>query len=172
VFKVRDYEHAAQRRIAALEPTGFTRLGAAIRHGVHLVRTKAGTPNLILVVVGDGLPYDHGYEGRYAQEDSRRALQEAVVQGVGCACISVGSSTEQQVIERVWGHVSHCRLQDPSELARYVQPLFSNALREAGAIRRPAGQGSNGHLVARRHAGRDSYVRTADCRQGVRNAGL
>ena len=130
------YDHAAQRRLASLEPGGFTRLGAAIRHGTYLLSEKAGTSNTLLVVVGDGLPYDEGYEHRYAQEDCRRALQEAVVEGVGCACVSVRSGTEPEMIERVWGNVPHRALDDPSELARHVTPLFRMALREAAASRR------------------------------------
>jgi hypothetical protein len=134
------YDHAAQRRLACLEPAGFTRLGAAIRHGTHLLSTKAGTSNTLLVVVGDGLPYDDGYEHRYAQEDCRRALEEAVVAGVGCACVSVRTSTEQDVLERLWGHVPYQALERPSELSRHVTPLFRRALKEAAASRRRAGR--------------------------------
>jgi hypothetical protein len=138
------YNYAAKRRIAALEPQGFTRLGAAIRHGVYRLSTEAGTSNMLLVVIGDGLPYDDGYEGRYAQEDSRRALQEAVTKGVGCACISVRSSTKPDVIERVWGHMSHRLLEDPSELAAHVRLLFRDAMCDAAARRRPIERYSHG----------------------------
>jgi len=130
------YDHAARQRLAALDPGGFTRLGAAIRHGAYLLSNRAGTSNTLLVVVGDGLPYDDGYEHRYAQEDCRRALQEAVVAGVGCACVSVRSSTEADVIERVWGNVPHRSLERPSQLATHVTPLFRGALKEAAASRR------------------------------------
>lgn len=130
------YDHAAQRRLAALEPAGFTRLGAAIRHGTHLLKTSAGTSNTLLVVIGDGLPYDDGYEHRYAQEDCRRALQEAVADGVGCAGVSVRSSTEPDVLRAVWGHVPYRGLERPSELARHIAPLLRRSLREAAASRR------------------------------------
>ena len=133
------YDHAAKGRLAALDPGGFTRLGAAIRHGTYLLTEKAGTSNSLLVVVGDGLPYDDGYEHRYAQEDCRRALQEAVTDGIGCACVSVRSSTEPEVIERVWGNVPHRSLEEPSELARHVEPLFRGSLKEAAASRRRTG---------------------------------
>jgi Mg-chelatase subunit ChlD len=133
------YDHAAERRLRALTPGGYTRLGAAIRHATHVLTTKAGTSMMLLVVVGDGLPYEDGYEHRYAQEDSRRALQEAVARGVGCACLSVRASTEQEVLERVWGDVPHRRLEDAAALARHVRPLFRDALRAAAASRRPIG---------------------------------
>jgi Mg-chelatase subunit ChlD len=132
------YDRAAQRRLAALVPGGYTRLGAAIRHGAHVVRTRAGTSMMLLVVVGDGLPYEDGYEHRYAQEDSRRALHEAVARGIGCACVSVRASTEEDVLARVWGDIPHRRLEDASALARHVQPLFGDAMRAARASKRPA----------------------------------
>jgi Mg-chelatase subunit ChlD len=133
------YDHAAERRLRALTPGGYTRLGAAIRHATHLLTTKAGTSMMLLVVVGDGLPYEDGYEHRYAQEDSRRALQEAVARGVGCACLSVRATTEQEVLDRVWGQVPHRRLEDAGALARHVRPLFRDALKAAAASRRPIG---------------------------------
>ena len=150
------YDHAAERRLAGLVPGGYTRLGAAIRHATFLVSRKAGTSQLLLVVVGDGLPYEDGYEHRYAQEDSRRALEEAVVQGVGCACVSVRSSTEDDVLERVWGTVPHRRLEDAASLSKHVRPLFGEALKTAAAMRRPTGRGyggsagADGGVVARR----------------------
>lgn len=131
------YSHAAQRRLAALAPTGFTRLGAAVRHATHLLVSDAGTSKMLLVLIGDGLPYEQGYEERYAQEDTRRALSEAVARGVGCACVSLRATTDERVVERVWGHVAHRRLQDADELAAHVQPLFRHALKEAAASRRP-----------------------------------
>lgn len=133
------YDHAAQHRLASLEPGGFTRLGAAIRHATYLLSKQAGTGNTLLIVVGDGLPYDDGYEHRYAQEDSRRALGEAVRAGVACACVSVRSGTEPEVLERVWGNVPYRALEKPSDLARHATPLFRGALREAAASRRTIG---------------------------------
>jgi nitric oxide reductase NorD protein len=130
------YDHAARRRLASLEPAGFTRLGAAIRHGTHLLTERAGTSNALLVVVGDGFPYDDGYERRYAHADCRRALAEAVLVGVGCACISVRTSTEAEILRDVWGSVPHEMLDRPSEVSRRVAPLFRRALKEAAASRR------------------------------------
>lgn len=130
------YDHAAQGRIAALQPAGFTRLGAAIRHGTFLLSERSGTTNNLLVVIGDGLPYDDGYEHRYAQEDCRKALEEAVLAGVGCVCLSMRSATNADILDRVWGHVPYAALERPSELARQVGPLFRSALKEAAASRR------------------------------------
>jgi nitric oxide reductase NorD protein len=130
------YDIAAKRRITALEPAGFTRLGAAIRHGTHLLKERSGTSKNLLVVVGDGLPYDDGYEHKYAQEDCHRALEEAVMDGVGCACVSVRSTTEPEILQHVWGNLPHESIEKPSEFASKVAPLFRRALKEAAASRR------------------------------------
>lgn len=130
------YGRAARLRLAALSPGGYTRLGAAVRHATHLVTTQAGTASTLLVVIGDGLPYDEGYEQIYAQQDARRALTEAVERGVGCACISLRAANRPEVIEEVWGHVAHRVLDRPQDLAGCVRPLFKQALTAAHARRR------------------------------------
>lgn len=130
------FDRAARHRLMRLEPAGFTRLGAAVRHGSRLLTTAAGTAGTLLVVVGDGLPYDDGYEDSYARDDCRKAFREAVAVGVGCACVSVRTSTRPEVIDDVWGHVAHRELDRPDELAAEVAPMFRHALKEATASRR------------------------------------
>ncbi len=142
------YDHVARQRLSALTPSGFTRLGAAIRHATHLLNTRAGTPKKLLVLVGDGFPYDTGYEDRYAEHDSRRALSEAVAQGVGCACISIGAVTNIEVTERVWGDVPHRHLDAPSDLASSLRAMFETALRTAAATKRSIGTTDRGVYTA------------------------
>lgn len=123
------FSQDARGRLQALKPSGYTRLGAAIRHASHLLATKAHTENQLLIVVSDGLPYDMNYEDTYAEQDVRRALGEAEEHGVGCVCLSVGSPSKQEVLERVWGNVGHAMLKTPADLNRYAEPLFRAALR-------------------------------------------
>lgn len=128
------WDMAAQRRLASMEPGGFTRLGAAVRHGAYLASECSGCINTLLIVVGDGLPYDDGYEDRYAEADSARALSEAVDAGVGCACLSVKTGTEPDVLERVWGHVPYIHLGRVGDLHRQVTPVFRRGLHEASRL--------------------------------------
>ncbi|MCV7164664.1 nitric oxide reductase activation protein NorD [Mycobacterium stomatepiae] len=130
------YDIAAQRRLSSLSPAGFTRLGAGIRHARHILDTRGGTSRKLLVIIGDGLPYENDYTTAYAEQDSRKALSEAVTRGIGCVCLSIASTTDIGVIERVWGDVPHRRLKHPSELSGSVRPLFRSALRIAGATQR------------------------------------
>jgi hypothetical protein len=65
------------RRLNSLEPGAYSRLGAAIRHGSAVLEARGGTSRRLLVVLSDGLAYDHGYERAYGAADARRALTEA-----------------------------------------------------------------------------------------------
>lgn len=69
---------ATERRIAALEPGRYTRMGAAIRHTAAELCQRANRHRLLLVL-SDGKPSDSDYyEGRYAIEDTRRAIDQHV----------------------------------------------------------------------------------------------
>lgn len=132
------YDHHARERLSRVEPHGFTRLGAAIRHGTAVLERQAGTTRRLLVMVGDGLPYETGYEGDYAEADSRHALAEAVARGVGCVRISVDAGLPgHPCVERIWGDLPQTRLPSASALAGQVRPLFAQAVRSAAASTRP-----------------------------------
>lgn len=114
----------SRRRLRAIEPTGFTRLGAVVRHGGGLLRASAGTPRSLLAVVSDAVAYDDGYEGAYAVSDVRKALCEAQVQGIAC----VGLSTRQHpALAELWGPDRHAVV-DPTRMGSAVPPLFRRAL--------------------------------------------
>lgn len=123
------FDQGARKRLRALQPLGYTRLGAAIRHGTRLAMEKAGATSRLLIVISDGFPYDDDYEASYAEQDSRHALGEAEALGVGCVCLSVGSSTDPVVLERVWGNVGHASLDSPRDLGDFIEPLFRSAIR-------------------------------------------
>lgn len=66
-----------RRRLAALEPRGYTRIGPALRHATA---TLAATPaeKRLLLLISDAKPTDYDrYEGRYGVADVRQALREA-----------------------------------------------------------------------------------------------
>ena len=78
-----------RRRIAGLEPDGFTRAGAAIRHATAALARQAVRHRLLLLL-SDGRPNDvDQYEGRYGVEDTRAAVAEARLQGVHVFCLTV-----------------------------------------------------------------------------------
>ena len=124
------------QRLQLLAPDAYTRIGAAIRHGTHLLTTKCGSPRKLLVVVTDGFPYDSDYTADYAQSDTAHALAEARSLGVGCVCLSVGSNEPDDALGRVFGSSTTAILADAGDLAPVARRLFSDALARADLRRR------------------------------------
>lgn len=93
VARVKAFDEPAdghwERRLQALRPGYYTRMGAALR---HVAEELVGRPNQhrLLLLLSDGKPndFDH-YEGRYGVEDTRRAIREARRQGLRVFGITV-----------------------------------------------------------------------------------
>ena len=124
------------RRLNSLEPTGYSRLGAAIRHGTAVLEADGGTARRLLVVLSDGLAYDHGYEREHGAADARRALTEARRRGTGCVCLTVGAGTEVAALRAVFGSAAHATVGRPDQLPAVIGPLFRAAIRSAEVRRR------------------------------------
>lgn len=123
------------RRLNSLEPGSYSRLGAAIRHGSAVLEESGGTSRRLLVVLSDGLAYDHGYERAYGAADARRALTEARRRGTGAVCLTIGASTDVESLRRVFGSTAHATISSPDQLAGVIGPMFRSAIR-SGEVRR------------------------------------
>jgi len=103
------------RRVAALEPGGFTRLGAAVRHATRqLARQSAG--HRLLLLLSDGRPNDIDvYGSDYGVEDSRQAIFEARASGVYPFCLTIDTAAAEY-LPRIFGNAGHTILQNPKQL--------------------------------------------------------
>jgi nitric oxide reductase NorD protein len=93
VLTVKDFAEplgaAVRRRVAALEPDGYTRTGAALRHASALLARQPARHRLLLVLT-DGKPNDvDHYPGPYGLQDTRQAVGEARLQGLVPFCLTV-----------------------------------------------------------------------------------
>ena len=120
-------------RLEQLQPAGYTRLGAGIRGAGEILKAQAGTPNRLLLVLSDGFPYDDAYEGRYAEADAHKALEELRADGVACLCLSIGAATDTKALERVFGSASHASAESLADLSPRMDELFLSSLRELAA---------------------------------------
>ncbi len=98
VDRLKDFDEPlspiVNRRIAALKPGYYTRMGAAIRHVAKELEQRPNRHKLLLII-GDGKPNDlDHYEGRYGIEDTRKAIQE--VRGHGMAAFGVTIDVKAQ----------------------------------------------------------------------------
>ena len=120
-----------EQRLRHLAVAGYTRCGAAIRHATAQIDKHAGTPFKLLVIISDGYPYDDQYEGEYAIEDTRKAIEEARAKGVACVCLSVGSDIEAARLERVYGAANYLAINQVEQMTTRLRRLMETAIGEA-----------------------------------------
>lgn len=101
-----------------LTTSGYTRLGAPLR---HLTRRLLAQPSerRLLIVIGDGLISDEGYEGRYAWAHAVHAVEEANDAGVSVYYVGVGP-TRVDPLPEVFGPRRSQRIRRVEELPRVL----------------------------------------------------
>lgn len=104
-----------RRRMAALQPEGYTRAGPAIRHAAAVLERQPAAHRLLLII-SDGKPNDvDAYEGLYGVEDTRQAINEARSRGVYPFCLTIDRHG-QEYLSRIFGEAGHAVLRNPSQL--------------------------------------------------------
>jgi hypothetical protein len=101
-----------------LETGGYTRLGAPLRHLTSRLLAQPSERRL-LIVIGDGLISDDGYEGRYAWADAAHAVEEANDAGVSVYYVGVGP-TRVDPLPEVFGPRRSQRIRRVEELPRVL----------------------------------------------------
>jgi hypothetical protein len=117
---LRDFNdvHSVTPGDLGLRTGGYTRLGAPLRHLTRRLLDQASERRL-LIIIGDGLISDEGYEGRYAWADSAHAVQEAEEAGVSLFYIGVGQ-TKVDPLPFVFGPRRSTRIRHVDELPRIL----------------------------------------------------
>ncbi len=101
-----------------LQTSGYTRLGAPLRHLTSRLLEQPSERRL-LIVIGDGLISDEGYEGRYAWADAAHAVEEANDAGVSMYYVGVGP-TRVDPLPEVFGPRRSQRIRRVEELPRVL----------------------------------------------------
>lgn len=101
-----------------LNAGGYTRLGAPIRHLTNRLVAQRSERHL-LIIIGDGLMSDEGYEGYYAWADVAHAVEEAEDAGVFPYYIGVGP-TRVDPLPDVFGARRSTRIRRVEELPRVL----------------------------------------------------
>ncbi len=97
---------------------GYTRLGAPLRHLTSRLLAQPSERRL-LIVIGDGLISDEGYEGRYAWADAAHAVEEANDAGVSIYYVGVGP-TRVDPLPEVFGPRRSQRIRRVEDLPRVL----------------------------------------------------
>jgi nitric oxide reductase NorD protein len=101
-----------------LSTGGYTRLGAPLRHLTSRLLAQSSERRL-LIVIGDGLISDEGYEGRYAWADVAHAVEEGSDAGVSMYYVGVGP-TRVDPLPEVFGPRRSQRIRRVEELPRVL----------------------------------------------------
>ncbi len=109
-----DDRHFVAPSTQGLVTSGYTRLGAPLRHLTTRLLLQPSERRL-LIVIGDGLISDEGYEGRYAWADVNHAVEEAEDAGLFVYYIGVGP-TRVDPLPEVFGPRRSRRIRRIEEL--------------------------------------------------------
>lgn len=122
-------ESVVRRRISALVPRDYTRLGAAVRHATTVLLRQPAQRH-ILLIVSDGKPNDvYGYQGDYAIDDSRHAVLGARTSGVHPFCLTVDQE-ERDYLPHLFGPSGYRVLHRPEQLPEALLRVVDRMLRE------------------------------------------
>lgn len=119
------YGERARRRLLGLTPAYYTRMGAAIRHVGARLEQRTSSQKLLLVLT-DGRPNDppDGYEGRYALEDTRRALLELRARGIHGFGLTI-DQRGREYLPHLFGPGRYAVLSQPQFLPRVLPKLYA-----------------------------------------------
>ena len=112
-----------QAALACLEPTGYTRMGPALRHGTALLQRQPAHRKLLLLL-SDGKPTDYDrYEGRYGIADVRQALREAQQARIYTYALAVDEQAKLYM-PQMFGRGNFQILPHPTHLVRSLAALY------------------------------------------------
>ncbi len=118
-----DMSETIERRIAALKPGHYTRMGPAIRHAAFELAKRPNRHRLLLVL-SDGKPSDNDYyEGRYAIEDTRRAILDARQQELKVYGVTIDQDA-QDYIAHLFGRGSYALVHKPEHLSQALPGIY------------------------------------------------
>ncbi len=113
----------AAARLGALEPTGYTRIGPALRHATAQL-ARAAADRRLLLLVSDGKPIDYDrYEGRYGIADIRRAVQEARNRAIVTHALAI-DATAKDTLPAQFGPGGWHILSKPDELIAALTTVY------------------------------------------------
>ena len=112
------------RRLLSQPPTGYTRIGPALRHA-SAVLSKVTAKKRLLLLISDGKPTDYDrYEGAYGVADCRQAIREARREGTFVRMLAIDGSAKAHLAE-MFGHGHYQVLCHPQRLVMALSALYT-----------------------------------------------
>lgn len=119
---------AVVRRVAALKPGQYTRMGAAVRHVAKALEARPRRHRLLLLLT-DGKPNDVDYyEGRYGIEDTRAAIREARKAGLRVFGVTVDAEA-RDYFPYLFGRAGYAIVPDAERLPAALPAIYRALVR-------------------------------------------
>jgi nitric oxide reductase NorD protein len=113
----------AKHRIGAIEPSGYTRIGPALRHSGALL-DKRDTKNKWIILISDGKPNDYDkYEGAYGVNDVKQALRELNERQINSYALAIEAQAKYY-LPQMFGKNHYQILTTPVELLQSLVKLY------------------------------------------------
>ncbi|MBK8599730.1 MAG: VWA domain-containing protein [Flavobacterium sp.] len=123
---VKDFDEnwsTAKHKIGAIEPCGYTRIGAALRHAGARLDTRS-TKNKWIILISDGKPNDYDkYEGRYGINDVKQALRELNRRKINSYALAIEAQAKYY-LPQMFGQNHYQILTTPNELLQSMVKLY------------------------------------------------
>lgn len=113
-----------RRRINAIKPGYYTRMGAAIRYAIRRLEEREESHRLLLLLT-DGKPNDlDHYEGRAGIEDTRASVLEARRKGIQCFCVTIDQRAADY-LPHLFGARNYVVVDDPVRLPSRLSAFYA-----------------------------------------------
>ncbi|WP_420399271.1 nitric oxide reductase activation protein NorD [Flagellimonas sp.] len=113
----------AKFKIGAIEPSGYTRIGPALRHSGALLDQR-DTKNKWVILISDGKPNDYDrYEGKYGINDIKQALRELNERQINSYALAIEAQAKYY-LPQMFGQNHYQILTTPVELLQSLVKLY------------------------------------------------
>lgn len=123
---VKDFDEnwtIAKNKVGAIEPSGYTRIGAALRHAGARLDTRK-TKNKWIILISDGKPNDYDkYEGKYGINDVKQALRELNQREINSYALAIEAQAKYY-LPQMFGQNHYQILTTPAELLKSMVKLY------------------------------------------------
>jgi nitric oxide reductase NorD protein len=114
-------------RLGSIEPSGYTRIGPALRHSTASL-LKISSRQKWIIFLTDAKPNDYDrYEGKHGNEDVHKAIQEMKRQKILLHTLAIGQE-EKPAIPEMMREASYQLLMHPSKLLQALEKFFYRIL--------------------------------------------
>ena len=115
--------NTAKYKVGAVEPNGYTRIGAALRHSGAML-DKRDTKNKWVILISDGKPNDYDkYEGKYGVNDVKQALRELNERNINSYALAIEAQAKYY-LPQMFGQNHYQILTTPVELLESLVKLY------------------------------------------------